>query len=379
MPDATWAVRHLAISGLRCWRRLEVGLPEGLVVVHGPNGAGKTSLVEAVTAATLGVSPRTPRMAELVRRGAPALHVAAALEVPWAAGAETREIGYAPGTGRRLAVDGVPVRALRAWRRPAAVLVFVPEEMRAVKGPPAARRRGVDRLLEALDPGFAAALEAYGEALAQRNALLRRTRAGGVADPAGLAPWEAALATHGARVQTARRAVVARLARPFADWLERLGGGGPGLVRLEGSPSALAGVPDDGLRDAMVARLAETRSRDAAAGMTLSGPHRDDLWIGRGEHDLRRLGSQGEQRTAALALLLAQRTLLEDAGARPVLLLDDVLSELDPDRRRALVAAVSAGGQAILTTADDDVRVLVGDHAAAALRVEGGRVAASAS
>jgi len=372
----SWVVRRLEVADLRCWDRLALDLPGGLVVVHGPNGAGKTSLVEAVVAAALGVSPRTPRMAELVRHGAPAFHVRMRLTAP-GGGDETREIGYAPGTGRRLSRDGVPERALAGWRRPAAVLVFVPEELRAVKGPPAARRRALDRLLEALDPGFAAASDAYGQALMQRNALLRRARAAGRADAGAVVPWETAMASHGARLVRARRGAIAALAAPFADWLDRLGGGGGGRIALESSPTALGPVGDDDLEGALAAGLADRRTRDLAAGMTLSGPHRDDVWIGRGDHDLRRLGSQGEQRTAALALLLAHRTLLERAGARPVLLLDDVLSELDPDRRRALVSAVSGPGQAILTTADPDVREASG-AGGTALRVEGGGVARAA-
>jgi DNA replication and repair protein RecF len=279
--------------------------------------------------------------------------------------------------GRRLAVDGAGVRALAAWRLPGAVLVFVPEELRAVKGPPAARRRALDRLLEAVVAGFAGDLADYGEALAQRNALLRRARAG-EADPRAAFPWEARMADAGARVVAARRTELARLQEPYARWLDRLGGGGPGVLRLEGSPSALADVPDGELEDRFRTLLEERRPRDAAAGMTTSGPHRDDVWIGCGGHDLRRFGSQGEQRTAALALLLAHRERLQAAGATPVLLLDDVLSELDPDRREALLGAVEGVGQAILTSADPEAQATAGARAARVVRVREGRVVVEA-
>lgn len=368
-------MRRLEVADVRCWTRGALDLPPGLVLVTGPNGAGKTSLIEAVTLACLGVSPRTARESEVVRRGAEALRVAVELDGP--AGRHRREIGYAPGLGRRLVLDGEPVRALGAWRARGALLVFIPEELRAVKGPPAARRRHLDRLLEAAEPGYAEALGEYQAALAQRNALLRRVRAG-VTGEAGLAPWEARMAAAGALVAAGRRGAVDRLRAPFARWLEALGGGPGGELRLEASPAALEPVPDADLEAALAAALLERRERDVRAGQTMSGPHRDDLWIGAGPGDLRRVGSQGEQRTAVLALLVAHRDhLAAMAQARPVLLLDDVLSELDPSRRERLLDALGAHGQAILTTADPHAAAgpLAG-RTAAVVEVRDGRVAA---
>jgi len=353
VPDGRpWRVRSLAVSDLRCWERLALELPEGLSVINGPNGAGKTSIIEAIVLATLGVSPRTSQLAELVRSGAPAVRVAGDFDDPGSPGAPVRrEIGYAVGIGRRLSLDGVGVRQLLAWRRPSAVLVFVPEELRAVKGPPAARRRSVDRLLEATVTGFSEQLASYQEALSQRNALLRRARAGST-DIRTAFPWEARMAAHGAWVAVARRAVTATLAPRFGVWLERLGGGPGGILRWEPSPAELAEVPDVELEGRLRERLERQRPRDLAAGLTTSGPHRDDLWIGCGARDLRRIGSQGEQRTAALAMLLAHRDHMRAAGAGPILLLDDVLSELDPDRRAALLAALDGEEQVVLTSAD---------------------------
>lgn len=374
MTDGAWRIGPLTVGDLRCWHRARVELPPGLVVLAGPNGAGKTSLVEAVVLAAVGASPRSAKLSELIRQGAPALHVSAGLTAPDSRGGITtrRDIGYAARTGRRLAEDGEPVRTLASWRRPGAVLVFVPEELRAVKGPPAARRRALDRLLEAVVPGFAPAAGEYADAVAQRNALLRRARSSG-ADPgmvaAAAGPWEAAAARAGALVQCARRAMVERLREPFARRLASLGGGEGGRLALESSPSRLADVPDDLIEAALRDNLHQNRGRDLAAGMTLGGPHRDDLWIGRDDHDIRRFGSQGEQRTAALALLLAHRDVLDVAAARPILLLDDVLSELDPARRRALVEAVADGGQAVITTADPDVPRSAGAGDATLIRV----------
>lgn len=359
------------MADVRAWHRGAVDLPSGLVLITGPNGAGKTSLIEAVVLGCLGVSPRTAREAEIVRHGAPALHVAIELEGP--SGRRRREIGFAPGRGRRLSLDGAPVRSLAEWRA-RVLLVFLPEELRAVKGPPAARRRALDRVLEAAVPGFAADLADYQRALAQRNALLRRVRAGQASED-GLGVWEETMARLGARVAAVRRAGVSALAPAFAHWLEALGGGPGGTLALEASPAAVAGIADEELAGALAAMWRERRPREIQAAHTLSGPHRDDLWIGAGDVDLRKVGSQGEQRTAALAFLLAARDHLRARAARPILLLDDVLSELDPVRRTLLLDAVRDGGQTIVTSADPHAPEGLSRPPDAVVRVAGGAVA----
>jgi len=334
---------------VRCWRRAALEFPDGLAVLIGPNGAGKTSVLEAITLACVGVSPRTSSGGELVREGAEALWVG--LDIGHGGQLERREIGYAPGRPRRLRRAGEAVRSLGEWRLPGALLVFLPEQLRSVKGPPAARRRSLDRLLEAAEDGYTAALGGYQEALAQRNALLRRVRAGETG-PDGLAPWEARLSELGARVAASRRRATAVLSPIFARRLDELGGTGGAAVALETSIPELATVADDRLEATLAGALRGLRGRDIAAAQTTAGPHRDDLWVGAGRRDLRRLGSQGEQRLAALALLLAGRDMLSATAPTPVMLMDDVLSELDPPRRAALLRALAVGGQALLTTAD---------------------------
>ena len=344
----------------------------GLIVVSGPNGAGKTSLVEAVTFATIGVSPRTSREAEAVRRGAEAFHVA--IDLAGAEGNQLREIGFRQGLGRRLRRDGVPVRSLGDWRVPGAVLVFLPEELRSVKGPPAARRRAVDRLLEGAETGFTDTHAGYLAAIAQRNALLRRIRAG-LTGVSGLAPWDRACVELGGAIARARSRAITDLSQPFGRWLAALGGGLGGRLALEPSPAALEGASLDAIEGLLADAIERNRDRDIQAAQTLSGPHRDDVWIGAGDHDLRRLGSQGEQRTAVLALLLACRDHLAVRSAMPIMLLDDVLSELDPQRRRLLLEALAGQGQAWVTSADPDAAGLAEAAGAAHhLHVEAGRV-----
>ena len=376
MPGA-WVATRLDVSDVRSWSRVSVDLPEGGIVLSGPNGAGKTSLVEALVLACLGVSCRTAREAEAIRTGTPAMHVGLDLRGP--DGTAHREIGFAPRQGRRMSLDGEPVRALSDWRADGSVLVFLPEELRAVKGPPAARRRHLDRLLEAATPGYAADLAAYGSALAQRNAALRHVRAGRTGVDAAV-PWEEPIAQHGARIVVARREAMADLREPFARWLEDLGGGPGGEITLEPSPTSLAEVPDAQVEAALAERMAAARDREVAAAMTLAGPHRDDVFVGqhRGDDlvDLRRVGSQGEQRTAVLAMLMAHRAHLGARAGLPILVLDDVLSELDPSRRGRLLDAVVGEGQCILTTADPASAQAAAERGARVLSVREGLLAA---
>ncbi len=344
-------VRRLEVADVRVWRRAELELPAGLVVLTGPNGAGKTSLVEAVVLGCLGVSPRTAREAEIVRHGAEALHVRLDLDGP--GGVHRREIGFAPGRGRRLRLDDVPVRSLADWRA-RVLLVFMPDELRAVKGPPAARAPRTRPRAR----GLGAGLRGRPRRLPARPRPTQRPAPAGTRRPDGRGwprVWEETMANLGATVAAARRAGVADLAPAFRDWLERLGGGAAGSLALEMSPEDLAATPDDALADALAALWRARRPREIQAAHTLSGPHRDDLWIGAGPVDLRRVGSQGEQRTAALAFLLAARDHLRRRAARPILLLDDVLSELDPTRRLLLLDAVRDGGQTVVTSADPAV------------------------
>ena len=366
------AIRRLEVADVRSWGRGALDLPPGLVLLTGPNGAGKTSLIEAMVLGCLGVSPRTAREAEIVRHGAAAMHVRLELEGP--AGRQVREIGYAQGRGRRLKLDGVHVASLAQWRA-RVLLVFLPDELRAVKGPPAARRRARDRILEAARPGYAGVLADYQRALAQRNALLRRIRSGQAGEEA-IGVWEETMAVRGAHIVLARQDGVAALADPFSRWLDALGGGVGGKLRLEGAAYGDADAGESEVAEALRALWRDRRPREIAAAHTLAGPHRDDLWIGAGASDLRRVGSQGEQRTAALALLLAARDHLCSLGPRPILLLDDVLSELDPDRRRRLLEAVRDGGQTVVTSADPHVADGLAAVPDAVVRVEAGTVVA---
>ena len=333
-------VERIDLAGFRCYETAAASFAEGVTAVVGPNGAGKTSLLEAVHMALCGYSPRTAAEARCVREGSPFLRLEAV-----AVGDGQRHdisLALAPGEPRRIRVDGRTLRSRDELTGRFECLVFLPERLAVVQRAPAVRRAYLDRAVVRAEPGHAAAVLAYGRALAQRNALLRRIRAGGAA-PDALDPWDEQLAAHGAEVIAGRARLCARLAGPFAEHLEVLGGrGGAALSYRPRVPA-----------EELATTIAERRSRDIARAATGVGPHLDDIVLHEQSRELRAFGSQGEQRTAVLALLLAEASLITELrGAPPVLLLDDVLSELDADRRARLVRAVRTVGQALVTTTE---------------------------
>lgn len=338
------AVR-LEARGFRNLCRVEVLLGPRLTVVSGPNGAGKTNLLEAVYFACTARSPRTTNEREVVQRGSTLARVA--LETESADGRHRIEVGFEPGQPKRLRVDGHSVDGLTTAPQRPLVSVFMPERLELVKGAPSGRRAHLDRLVAALWPSRAETRAAYSRALAQRNALLARWRMGR-AGPTGLDAWDAELAGHGARLMADRATAAEGLARPFGDLAARLGLAGE--VELRYRPRSHA-MDAEGL----ARELEERRAADLERGFTAHGPHRDELELLVDGAPLRTFGSQGQQRVALLALLFAERDLLAARRGRPpLMLLDDVMSELDATRRALLAELLLADGQAVVTTADTD-------------------------
>jgi DNA replication and repair protein RecF len=341
-------VLAVEMRDFRTYARASAQLGPGLTVVHGPNGAGKSNLLEAVYFGCTGRSPRTRTERELVRFGAHAARVTVAVSDEGRAHELT--VGYsAPAPGqpavKRMTCDGAVVeRLLDVPVRPL-ISVFMPDRLELLKGPPALRRAHLDNLIAALWPTRVATRREYSRVLAQRNALLARIRAGRASDTA-LATWDRELAGKALALRADREQAVALLADPFPVRAELLGL--TGTVTLQYRPRSDA--PDEG---SFVAELAERRGADLERGFSGHGPHRDELAILRDGRELRSYGSQGEQRLALLALLLAERTLLEsERGATPLMLLDDVMSELDAQRRELLARELSSGGQSVIATTD---------------------------
>jgi DNA replication and repair protein RecF len=336
-------VTRLQLRDFRSYERGELRLGPGLTVVAGQNGAGKTNLLEALYFACTGRSCKTANEREVVRFGAGLTRLV--LEAADEQGAHEITVGFQPGEAKKLRVDGAAVERLTDVSARPLVSVFLPDRLELVLGAPALRRAHLDQVIAALWPARAGTRRAYSAALGQRNALIAGIRAGR-AGRGSLPAWDAELARHGIALMRDRAEAVERLRPRFVTHAEDVG--------LEGE-AELAYKPRSKAQDAeaLAAELAERVDGDVERGFTGHGPHRDDLSFRRAGRELRAYGSRGQQRLGLLALLLAERAeLAAERGAPPLMLLDDVMSELDAGRRARLVEVLRAGGQSVITTTD---------------------------
>ena len=299
------------------------------MLVVGRNGVGKTNLLESLHVATQGFSPRTRQDAQLIRFG----EDAGRITVAGHRGTSPIEISVTlrQGQAKEALLNGAKLPSAESLRREMSTLVFTPDRLTVVKGGPAARRAYFDRVLARLFPARAGVPQDYLAALAQRNAALRRVHLG-LSGRDALEPWTQRIADLGAALVEQRRLALAQLAPGFTERAEELGLPGARLVYDAEPPTAVQ----------LEARL----SRDLERGTTGLGPHLDDVLVASGDRDLRQFGSQGEQRLAVLSLLLAEAELLPTP---PLLLLDDVLSELDLGRREVLARRLAGMGQTMIT------------------------------
>jgi DNA replication and repair protein RecF len=327
---------------LRSLERARVELPPGIVSVIGPNGAGKTNLVEALYFALTGRSFRTSDRRDLIPFGGSLARAEATIRDD--DGIERRLLAsVSRSEGRRHLLDGSPADPATIARSRPPVAVFAPDRLTLVKGPPAERRAHLDGFVAARWPARGELRRRFGQAVAQRNALLSRLAAGH-GSPEDLRIWDAGMADAAAPLVEARAEAVAELAGPFATAAAELG---LESAALEYAPRAA------GSAEEIRVGLEERREQDIRLGRSSWGPHLDELKLNSGDRSLRRFGSQGQQRAALLALLFAEReALLAARRVTPLLLLDDVMSELDPGRRERLVARLDDGGQVLITAAD---------------------------
>lgn len=362
-------VEELRLYCFRNYADETVALGPGLNVVSGPNAQGKTNLLEAIATAALTRSPRASSSAELLLWGADAALVTARVRRPDGPATLELRLQRPPGgqgaVVRTITVDGSP-RPARAVLGVCPVVLFWPEDLLLVKGAPEGRRRLLDVVIAQTDPRAAAEMVRYRRVLDQRNALLRQVRLG-QASPAPLPGFTHELTRSAGTVLIARLRLVDALAPLAAAALGEISDGREevGLrYRAEGLDGPLPVTPDEA-----TARLAEAldgrRAEELARGVTVAGPHRDDVDVLLDGRPARAAASQGQQRSLVLACKLAEvRHLTALLGVAPVLLLDDVLSELDARRRERLLAALGAGThlQTVLTTADPDGLALRGDR-----------------
>jgi DNA replication and repair protein RecF len=336
-------VTRIRVLGFRNLAEQEQELGPAITLLWGPNGAGKTNLLEALYTGLAGRSCRTRNDRETITFN----EAMARVEVEVTGEGEERTFlwSLARDGERRHLIDGTAATGDAARRRPP-LAVFLPDRLALVKGPPSGRRGHVDRLAAALWPARVDARRRYGRALAQRNALLGRIRRN-LAPLDSLDAWDFELADAGFDLIQARRDAAELLAPEFASAARELGLPGEGSLRY--APRSAANT-----REELVDELRDRRAGDAERGYSGHGPHLDDLEVSFEGRSLRRYGSQGEQRSALLALLFAERrALLEARRTPPLMLLDDVMSELDPDRRGLLAERLSDGrGQTLITATE---------------------------
>ena len=349
-PVRTRLLETIRLLDLRGYASLDATFGPGPHLVWGPNAAGKTSLIEAMVLIAWGRSHRTTTDGELIRWGTDLARVEGTV------GRDTVEVaivraGAAGSAGRkRIRVNGLGRRAssLTGLLR---VVLFAPEEMLLVAGSPSLRRAVIDQLAISGSAGYADAFATYGRTLQQRNSLLRAIREAS-AGRDELRFWDGAFLDAGGAIVAERRRLLEVLAEPLAAAHAEIApdeaAAGRLSLRYETNAPPL---PGESARDALARRLGETADKEIWNGSTLVGPHRDDLVFELGGRDLATFASRGQQRTAILALKLAELdavTALD--GHPPLLLLDDVFSELDPDRRSHLVRRIAALPQAFVTT-----------------------------
>jgi DNA replication and repair protein RecF len=338
---------EIELNGFRSWSDLRLRLDGERVALVGGNATGKTSIVEAAWyAATLG-SHRAPDAA-LVQRGRESAVVRA--HVDRDGRRQTIELEIRTEGVSRTRLGGAPVRRRRDVLGILRAALFAPERMAVVRGDPSERRRFVDEVLVQLTPRMYGVLRDYDRALRQRNALLRD--AGGRLPP-GLDVWDASLAAAGAQVFAARADVVRELApRVQSAWVEVAGGS----LNVSYAPNVAAPAEEAAAEweVAMLARIAERRHDELARGVTLVGPHRDDVGIDIDGLPARNHASQGEAWLIAVALVLGSHAAIgRRTGEEPVLLLDDALEPLDPARRERVAKVLPEAAQVIVTAADE--------------------------
>ena len=359
------SIRQLSLTDFRSYRHLDLTFGAGPNVVLGRNAAGKTNLVEAIVVLSRGRSHRSPADPDLVRWGCPFSRAAATVTSAPDGPADELEVlihapaavprgapGGAQGTARkRIRVNGVN-------RRPGALagllrtVLFAPEDMLLIAGSPSSRRATLDALVVQREPTAASVMSTYSRVLTQRNSLLRRVR-DEAASRDELAYWDDALCLHGARIRAWRREALSALAGPLAAAHDEIAPGEDALgIRYDSNVEPGPAEDDD---KALRRRLREIADKEVWNGATLVGPHRDDIVFAAGGRDLASFASRGQQRSAILALKFAEVDALTTLDGRsPLLLLDDVFSELDPERRAHLVRRIDSLPQAIVTTTTAD-------------------------
>jgi DNA replication and repair protein RecF len=370
--------RELRLRQFRNYSELALDFPPAGAAVIGPNGSGKTNLVEALYYLEIFRSFRGAPDEQLCRFGEDVFHIRGRFEDPGTG----RELEVTAAYDRRrrekrVTVNGSEPERLTDALGQVGVVVFSPSDVALVAGSPAERRRFLDIVLSLNAPGYVAAIQRFRQTLRQRNALLREG-----APPASIEPWTDGLVEAAGRVMAARARWVAEHADDFARRYEEIGGEAPARLEYRCSvPEAAA--PDADAAASLRSALERLASRERDQGVTLRGPHRDDLGLlrdeGEGGVDLRDYGSGGQQRTAAVSLRLVEAATIRAARGRPpIVLLDDIFAELDPGRSERVLALIEAEPGQVLLTAPKTSDVEPRRGGLPRWRIAGGQVVAAA-
>ncbi|MCY4578601.1 MAG: DNA replication/repair protein RecF [Chloroflexi bacterium] len=362
-------ISHISLTNFRNYERLEFDLLPGMTLFHGENGAGKSNLLEAMYMLAVARSPRASSDRELIRRsnGEGEFYTQVAADVERSGDAVNLQVNFrstnAPAAANTPAmlsvqkyfrVNGVARRASALIGNLNAVM-FSADDLEIVYGAPSVRRRYLNILISQTDREYLGAIQRYERVVRQRNHLLRQIREG-AARVGELAFWDDELVKEGSRIVAQRLDTVKMLSEGASPMYAGLSGGSERLdVAYLPNVELVPDVSESGIADALRMKLEERRRQELARGMTVTGPHRDDLALTLDGLDAAGFASRGQTRTAVLALKLAEAAFLrERRGREPVILLDDVLSELDAARREQVLGHAAQYHQALITTADAD-------------------------
>lgn len=323
-----------------------------LNVFHGPNAEGKTNFLEAVHLLTTGRSPRTFTDTDMIRNGSDTFFLKAALERP--EGTLTVEVIHQSANGKTIRINGNVITNQNMVNRTCPTVYFSPDELRIVSGAPFWRRSFLDQLLSQVSATYHHHWENYRSIVAQRNATLRDLRSRRASD-ALMAVWDEQLAEHGGELIHQRLQIIEKLNRHLADGYARVAPSERVALSYRSRVSYLPTAGEDAAAAGaqLASALSEARPTERERGHTLVGPHRDDIHIIIDDMEARGYASQGQRRSLVLALKLAASSLVAaEMGIRPVLLLDDVFSELDRTRRRNICSLAEEGYQTLISCTD---------------------------
>ncbi len=373
--ETVMQLKSIELHGYRNYDSLQLSIGSGVNIFVGPNAQGKTNLLEAIHVLALTKSHRTSKDRELIGWNAQTAKIRAELARRY--GNVSLELQISP-QGKKAKLNGLEQRKLSGFIGSLNVVLFAPEDLDIVKGAPGVRRRFMDMEIGQVHPGYLYDLQQYQKVLQQRNNYLKQTDASKTSN-AMLEVWNEQLAAHGVKMMQKRKNFIEKL----QVWAEKIHAGitaGTERLQVTYKPSFGAehsGGPQDetSLFQQFMIKLTESREQEIRRGMTMTGPHRDDLAFAINGKDVQSFGSQGQQRTAALSLKLAELELMqEEIGEYPILLLDDVLSELDQTRQTQLIETFQSRVQTFITTTGLESVNMGRLKDAAVFHVRGGRL-----